>query len=205
VAALVDEAHDAGAFTLVDAVQAPGQTPLDVREWGADAVAAAGHKWLLGLWGAGFLYVDADVASRLTPRTVGYRSVTTPTADRPTFASGARRFEVGSASPAPHVALREAIEAIEDVGIETIESRIQTLVDRLTAGVPDDRLYSPTIPESGLVTIDVDDPPGTVARLRDAGIIIRGLPHPEAIRVSVHAVNTAEEVDRLVTALEPEW
>jgi selenocysteine lyase/cysteine desulfurase len=202
---LVDEAHDAGAFALVDAVQVPGQTALDVTGWGADAVAAAGHKWLLGLWGGGFLYVDGDVASRMTPRAVGYRSVETPTADRPTFATGARRFEVGSASPTPHVALREAIGAIQDVGVETIESRIRSLVERLTAGVPDDRLYSPKPPESGLVTIDVDDSEATVGRLRDAGIVVRSLPHPEAIRVSVHAVNTAEEIDRLVAALEPEW
>lgn len=49
VADLVDIAHDAGALALVDAVQVPGQLPMDVREWGADVVAAAGQKWLLGL------------------------------------------------------------------------------------------------------------------------------------------------------------
>ena len=45
---LIEVANDAGAFTLVDAVQSPGQVPVDSHEWGADAVAAAGHKWLLG-------------------------------------------------------------------------------------------------------------------------------------------------------------
>ncbi len=205
VAELVDIAHDAGALALVDAVQVPGQLPMDVGEWGADAVAAAGHKWLLGLWGGGFLYVDRDVAAELEPRAVGYRSVETPTADPYEYAAGARRFEVGSANPGPHVALREAIDAIDEVGIERIEDRVYRLAGRLADGVPEDRLYSPAEPESGLVAIDVDDPAATVERLADDGIVLRKLPSPNAIRASVHAVNTATEVDRLLERLEREW
>jgi cysteine desulfurase/selenocysteine lyase len=204
VAELVDIAHEAGAFALVDAVQVPGQLPIDVGEWGADAVAAAGHKWLLGLWGGGFLYVDRQAAGRLLPTTVGYRSVETPTADPYEFAAGARRFEVGSANPAPHVALAEAIEAISEVGVDRIADRIQKLAGRLATGVPDDRLLSPMDPESGLVTVGVDDPEATVGRLASEGIVVRALPTPDAIRVSVHAVNTHAEVERLLDALELE-
>jgi cysteine desulfurase/selenocysteine lyase len=205
VSELVDVAHEAGALALVDAVQVPGQLPLSVEDWGADAVAAAGHKWLLGLWGGGFLYVDRDVAEGLEPRTVGYRSVETPTADAYEFSPGARRFEVGSSNPGPHVALAEAIDAIEEVGVDRIANRIRDLAGRLTDGIPENRLRSPARPESGLVTVDVDDPAATVDRLASEGIVVRALPQPNAIRASVHAVNTELEVDRLVTALEPEW
>jgi len=205
VAELVDIAHEAGAFALVDAVQVPGQLPMDVDEWGADAVAAAGHKWLLGLWGGGFLYVDRRAADSLTPTTVGYRSVETPTADPFEFAVGARRFEVGSANPAPHVALAEAIETIDEVGVERIADRIQQLARQLADGIPADRLLSPEEPESGLVTIAVDDPEATVERLAAEGIVVRALPTPDAVRASVHAVNTGAEVEQLLDALEPEW
>jgi selenocysteine lyase/cysteine desulfurase len=205
VADLVDIAHEAGAFTLVDAVQVPGQLPMDVSAWNADAVAAAGHKWLLGLWGGGFLYAEREAAESLAPRVVGYRSVDTPTADPYEFETGARRFEVGSANPAPHVALAEAIEAIDEVGVDRIADRIQELASQLAAGVPNDRLLSPADPESGLVTIDVDDPEATVERLAADGIVVRALPEPEAIRASVHAVNTRQEVNRLLAALNSEW
>lgn len=201
VAELVDVAHDAGAFALVDAVQVPGQLPIDVAEWGADAVAAAGHKWLLGLWGGGFLYVDRDAAESLQPRTVGYRSVETPTADPFEFAAGARRFEVGSANPAPHVALAEAIETIDAVGVDRIETRIHRLASRLVEQLPAERLLSPATPESGLVTVDVDEPAATVERLAAEGIVVRSLPTPSAVRASIHAVNTASEVDRVADAL----
>jgi selenocysteine lyase/cysteine desulfurase len=205
VAELVEIAHDAGAFALVDAVQVPGQAPVDVTDWGADAVAAAGHKWLLGLWGGGFLYVDDDVVGDLEPRSVGYRSVETPTADPYQYKPGARRFEVGSASPAPHAALGEAIETVTAIGVSRIEDRVRELATRLAEGVPNERLHSPMPPESGLVTIDVDEPAATVERLAEEGIVLRDLPWPDAIRASVHAVNTAEDVDRLVEALEAEW
>ena len=201
VSELVDIAHDAGAFALVDAVQVPGQLPMDVSAWGADAVAAAGHKWLLGLWGGGFLYVDSDVAEQLQPRTIGYRSVETPTADPFAFKSGARRFEVGSANPAPHVALSEAIDTVSAVGVDRIESRIHRLAARLGDQLPADRLLSPTTPESGLVTIDVAEPEATVERLASEGIVIRSLSDPPAVRASIHAVNTETEVDRLADAL----
>ncbi|TKX55398.1 aminotransferase class V-fold PLP-dependent enzyme [Halorubrum sp. SP3] len=205
VADLVEVANDAGAFTLVDAVQSPGQVPMDVHEWGADAVAAAGHKWTLGPWGAGFLYVDRDAAADLAPRAVGYRSVEDPTGEAIEFKPAAGRLEVGTTTAAAHVGLAEALDAIDAVGLDAIESRIESLTDRLKAGVPDDRLLSPRSYESGLVTIDVDDPEATVERLADDDIVVRSLPHPDGVRASVHAVSTEAEIDRLIDALDAEW
>ncbi|WP_233139172.1 aminotransferase class V-fold PLP-dependent enzyme [Halorubrum salipaludis] len=205
VADLVEIADEAGAFTLVDAVQSPGQVAMDVSEWGADAVAAAGHKWLLGPWGSGFLYVDREAAAELAPRAVGYRSVEDPDADEIAFKQGAKRFEVGTTTPAAHAGLVAALDAIDAVGISTIEDRIASLTDRLKDGVPDDRLLSPREYETGLVTVEVDDPEATVERLADEGIVVRSLPHPDAVRASVHAVSTEAEIDRLVDALAAEW
>jgi len=205
VADLVSVANDAGAFTLVDAVQSPGQVPLDVSAWGADAVAAAGHKWVLGPWGAGFLYVDREAAADLAPRAVGYRGVEDPDAAEIEFKQGAPRLEVGTTTAAAHVGLVDALDAIDAVGLDAIESRIETLTDRFKDGVPEDRLLSPREFESGLVTVDVDDPDATVERLAERDIVVRSLPHPEAVRASIHAVSTAEEVDRLVDALAAEW
>ena len=202
---LVEIAHDAGALALVDAVQVPGHVSVDVSSWNADVVAAAGHKWLLGLWGAGFMYVNQQRLDAFEPRTVGYRSVADPTAETVAYHPNASRFEVGSANPAPHVALAEAIRLIENVGLERIEERIQLLARRLIDGIPAERLLSPAEPESGLVTIDVPDPTATVERCHDADVAIRELPYPDAVRASVHAVNTEADIDRLLGLLEPEW
>ncbi|MEF8900449.1 MAG: aminotransferase class V-fold PLP-dependent enzyme [Halovenus sp.] len=199
VAEVVDIAHDAGARVLVDAVQSPGQTPVDVGSWGADFVAASGHKWLLGVWGSGFLYVDEDALGTLAPQRIGYFSVSDP-GGGPRFRPDARRFELGTTAVAPYVALAEAIDTIEAVGLGTIEARIDRLTDRLKEGLSD-RLVSPSDSSSGLVTFSADDPDALVERLADSGIRIRSIPEPHACRVSVHAFNTAGDIDRLLDAL----
>ena len=204
VADLVDIAHDAGAFVLVDAVQSPGQAPVDVPAWGADAVAASGHKWLLGPWGTGILCVDPDAADRLHPAQVTYRSVADPAADAYELAAGARRFERGTASIGPFVGLRESLDLLEDVGMATVRDRIGTLAARLVDRLPDDRVLGPAEPESGLVPVDAADPEATAERLRDRGLMIRDIPDPAAVRASVHAFNTEAEVDRLADALADE-
>jgi selenocysteine lyase/cysteine desulfurase len=200
VGEVVDIAHDAGAQVLVDAVQSVGQHPVDVTEWGADFVAMAGHKWLLGVWGSGFLYVDPEAHDRLRQTRIGYRSVTDPTATDYTYHEGGRRFEVGTTSPAPYVALAEAVETMEAVGLDTVQSHVETLTDRLKAGLGD-RVLSPAEYESGLVTFAADDPEATVERLADEGIVVRSLPHPDAVRASVHVFNTRADVDALLDAL----
>ncbi len=208
VSELVAEAHDAGAYVLVDAVQIPGQTPFDVTEWGADAVAMASHKWMLGVWGAGFLYVDGDVVDGFDPGAIGYRSVEDPEADEYELKSGAARFEVGTTSPAPYAALSASIDLLDDVGLGTVDAHIHDLAERFVDGVPADRLYSPADPESGLVTVRVDDPDLTVDRLREEyGVVVRSLPDPTgAVRASLHVYNTPEDVDRLLTGLrETGW
>jgi selenocysteine lyase/cysteine desulfurase len=193
-------AHEAGARVLVDAVQSPGQMDIDVTEWGADFVAGAGHKWLLGPWGAGFLYVDSDATDALRPRHIGYRSVEDPTGEGYRYHDGARRLEIGTLSPAPYAGLREAVRTVEAIGLPTVESRIESLTDRLKDGLGE-RLVGPTDYESGLVTFAAEDPEETVEALSDAGIVVRSLPYPEAVRASVHAFNSRDDVDALLDAL----
>ncbi|ERG91201.1 MAG: selenocysteine lyase [Haloquadratum walsbyi J07HQW1] len=206
VETLVADAHDAGAFVLVDAVQIPGQRPFDVTKWNADAVAMASHKWMLGLWGGGMLYVDNSVIPDLDPAAIGYRSVVSPGDEESQYElkPGAARFEVGTTNTAPYTALEAAIEVIEDVGTETIQSHINTLATRLSASVPSERLVSPSDPESGLVTVRVDDPQTVVERLNaNHDIVVRTLPDPaDAIRASLHVYNTREDVDALLTGLQ---
>lgn len=200
IAEVVDIARDADCEVLVDAVQSFGQHPVDVEEWGAEYVAGAGHKWLLGPWGAGVLYVTEEVAGGLRPAQVGYRSVEDTAAAEPRFKRGGPRFEVGTTTPAPYVGLEAAIDQIEAVGMGTIEDRVERLTDRLKAGLGD-RLLSPASCESGLVTIRDDDPEATVERLAGDGIFVRTLPNPEAVRASVHVFNTEADVDALLDAL----
>lgn len=201
VSELVDIAHEAECEVLVDAVQSAGQRRVDLDAWGAEYVAGSGHKWLGGPWGSGYLYVREGCGEDLHPAQVCYNSVDDPAAEEYTLKPTAQKFERGTASPAPHVGMAAAVDLFESVGLDTIEARIAALTDRLKQAVPDGQLLSPKRFESGLVTIDVDEPESVVETLAAEEIRIRSLPDPDAIRASVHVFNTEAEVDALVEAL----
>jgi selenocysteine lyase/cysteine desulfurase len=202
---VVGVAHEADCRVLVDAVQSPGQTPVDLASWDADFAVGASHKWLLGPWGAGWLYLNGDRTGGVAPPTASYRSVEDPSAAEPRLKETAARFEVGTTSPAPYVGAVEAMATVEDVGLDRITDRIERLTDRLKAGLGD-LLLSPRGYESGLVTFDApagETPEAFVERAREAGVVVRSLPVPEACRASVHAFNDAADVDALLDLLPP--
>jgi selenocysteine lyase/cysteine desulfurase len=100
-----------------------------------------------------------------------------------------------------------AIDTIESVGFEAIEDRIERLTDRLkerlVAVIGPERLLSPRAFESGLVTFESRDPEALVDRLQTEGIVVRPLPVPDgAVRASIHAFNTAAEIERLSDVIE---
>jgi selenocysteine lyase/cysteine desulfurase len=58
---LAERAHAHGALLLVDAAQIAGWEDIDVRTFGCDLLAFAGHNALQGVWGIGGLYVAPHV------------------------------------------------------------------------------------------------------------------------------------------------
>ena len=60
---------------MVDAIQGLGAFPVDVRACGIDALAADGHKWLLGPEGCGILYINRALQERVEPVEFGWTNV----------------------------------------------------------------------------------------------------------------------------------
>src|SRR5579871_3790576 len=64
-----------GCLYLVDAIQGLGAFPIDVKQCGIHALAADGHKWLLGPEGCGILYIDAELQAQVEPVEFGWTNV----------------------------------------------------------------------------------------------------------------------------------
>lgn len=197
--------HDVLFF--VDAIQGLGVLPLDVSRSPIDFLAADGHKWLLGPEGAGLFYIRRELVERLHPVGVGWHSVI----GAMDFSrldlrlkEHAGRWESGSLNTGGIMALGASLELLLDIGIDAIAARVLELTDYLceraaTAGWP---VFSSRLPaeRSGIVSLSVPADPGRlVRRCREAGIVInqRG----GRLRLSPHAYNTPEEVDRLIATL----
>ncbi|TKC81222.1 aminotransferase class V-fold PLP-dependent enzyme [Trinickia terrae] len=84
MAAISKVVHAAGALLHVDAAQALGKTPIDVKALGIDMMSMSAHK-VYGPKGIGALYVSREAAQRIAPQMHGgghergLRSGTLPT------------------------------------------------------------------------------------------------------------------------------
>ncbi len=127
-----------GVFYFVDAIQGLGAFPLDVKACGIHALAADGHKWLLGPEGWGVLYVDQAVQDQIFPVEFGWTTVKNwaDYASRDmTLRSDAGRYEPGTLNVVGSFGLRASMELLNEFGIERVAGRVMRLAGRLELGL----------------------------------------------------------------------
>jgi cysteine desulfurase / selenocysteine lyase len=195
-------------FFFVDAIQSLGIFPMDVQHLPVDALAADSHKWLLGPEGAGIGYIRRDWANRMRATGVGWNSVVQPlefsTIDF-RLKPHAGKWEGGTLNIAGIVGMGESLRLLLDAGIGAIGERILELTERVceVARKRGCEIFSSrdSGEASGIVSLLTPgrDPKAVMAKCRDAGIIVnvRG----GRLRVSPHAYNTVDEIDRFGESL----
>ncbi len=197
-----------GCFFFVDAIQGLGAYPLDVRKARIDALAADGHKWLVGPEGCGILYIKKDLQDTIEPVEFGW----TNTANYTDYASrdmrlrpDAGRYECGTLNTIGCYGLRAAIELLNEVGVANIASAVDNLAQRVAEGAA--RKGYELLAErkqgtgSGIVSLrkpDVDSRM-VVSELRRKGFITA--PRQGWVRVSPHFYISPEDIDRLLAEL----
>jgi len=210
---IAEVAHAGGALLMLDAIQGLGVFPLDVALTPIDFLAADGHKWMLGPEGAGLLYVRREHLERLRPLNVGWQSVVQGQ-DFSTIALNLRpaasRYEGGSQNMVGFTGLEASLDLLARCGLgprgTAIAERVLAVTDlaceRLSqfgAQIHSDR-SEPC--RSGIVVFDVPGRDPVVLRNRclQRGVAIntRG----GRLRISPHAYNNEEDIDRLIDALQ---
>ena len=127
-----------GCFFFVDAIQGMGAFPIDVRRSHIDALAADGHKWMLGPEGNGVLYVRRERLDEIEPVEFGWTNV----ANYADYSSrdmalrtDAGRYECGTLNTIGCFGQRAALEFLLEIGVDEIERAVTALVDQLNRGV----------------------------------------------------------------------
>jgi selenocysteine lyase/cysteine desulfurase len=197
-----------GALFFVDAIQGLGAFPLDVRKYRIHALAADGHKWMLGPEGCGVLYVQRDVQDSIEPVEFGWTNIagfSDYSCRDMKLRPDAGRYECGTLNTIGIYGLRAAVEFLLEVGIERIASVVQGLGDRVADGAlwRGYQLLSSRTPESGagIVSFRRDDIDSrfVVRKLREEGF--EPAPRQGWVRVSPHFYIDPSEIDRLIEVL----
>jgi cysteine desulfurase/selenocysteine lyase len=206
-----------GAEIFVDGIQALGATPLDAVSLGIDYLACGAHKWLMGVAGAGFLWIRPGRAQALRPHLASWLSHEDAfffltrgpghlRSDRP-IRRDAAGLEGSAASPASQAALLAALEVIAGLGVPAIHDHAQRWLDAAVPGL-EERGFAVTRDPgpagrsafcSARVPADLDGP-----RLRQAmgarGVAL-GLPDG-LLRFAPHWPNAPAEVPGVLAALD---
>ncbi len=207
-----------GAELFVDAIQALGAMSLDAPALGVDYLAGGGHKWLMGLEGAGLLYVRPERVAALRPALAGWLSHEEPVSfltegahhlryDRP-LRREASVFEAGSASVLSAAALEASVGLLQELGVEVVRRHVLAYLDRLEPRLVERGFKSLRAPgeggRSGILSVEPPpgcDGPALRERLSAAGVAV-ALPDG-ALRFAPHWPNDAElEVPRVVEAVD---
>jgi cysteine desulfurase/selenocysteine lyase len=200
--------HRHGCFFFVDAIQGLGAFPLNVRAAHIDALAADGHKWLLGPEGCGILYVRKDAQDSIFPKEFGWTNVAgyNDYASRDmTLRPDAGRYECGTLNTIGCYGLKASIELLLEVGIDQIGRTVQALADRLADGAryKGYQMLGSRTPEnsSGIVSLHKTsvDNRKLVRDLKERGII--AAPRQGWVRFSPHFYISPEEIDRVIEEL----
>ncbi len=208
VEALAELCRRRGILFCIDSIQATGAMPTRPDDLGADFMSADGHKWLMGVEGAGLLYVRRERLNLLDATMTGWIGRVRPfdftDCDQP-LAEAALRFEEGSQNAVGIGALGESIGLILEVGLDEIWRRIEALTARIEEGAR--RLGFETISpradgsRSGIIAIarpglDVDACAKALAERKISIAARRGF-----LRLSPHFYNTAGQIDEFLHVL----
>jgi selenocysteine lyase/cysteine desulfurase len=192
-----------GIRTVVDAAQSFAHIPVDFRQIGCDYLATSFHKWLSGPIGTGMFVIKASRIEETWPLYGTFEEL-----------KGADKFglsNLGTYNSADHVAVNDAIEFHNRLGLARKQRRLQELsrywVDK-AVGIPGFRIHTPMDHPGlgGLTAFSIDGMPveQIEGRLRAEFKIQTRKRTPagfSAIRVSPQVYNTTEELDAFVVAL----
>lgn len=210
VEALGELCRARGLWYCVDAVQAVGSVLVNAPSLQADVVTAHGYKFQLSGFGYAIAYLSDRAISELDVGHVGMRNLQ-ESDGRSLFESGlklyptARRFEPSVPNLPAMLAMRESLELLLEVGLESIDAHNRQLCQRLVDGLTRKGYVVVTSERqgesAGLVCAIKPglDPESIHEHLLSRQIVcaVRG----GKLRFAPHLFNTHDEVEQVIAAL----
>ncbi|AEH54248.1 MULTISPECIES: cysteine desulfurase [Heyndrickxia] len=211
-------AHSRGAYMVVDAAQGAPHMKVDVRDLDCDFLAFSGHK-MCGPTGIGVLYGKKALLEEMEPLEYGGEMIDFVGLYDSTWKELPWKFEGGTPIIAGAIGLGEAIDFLEEIGLDEITAHEQDLSAYCLGQLSELEGITVYGPESaderaGLVTFNLENVhPHDAATILDAeGIAIRAGHHcaqplmkwldvTATARASFYLYNTKEDIDKLVAGI----
>ena len=214
---IIKIAHQNHILCVIDGAQSVPHLPVDVQKLDLDFLTFSGHK-MCGPTGIGVLYVKEDLLPDLKPITYGggMNASFAPNGER-LYHTSPDLYEAGTQHIAGIIGLGEAIQYLEEIGMESIhqyEVELKEYAVKRLKEIPQITIYNEHS-QSGIISFNYE---GIFAQdlaiyLNRSHISIRSGSHCAKIlnqeigikntcRISFYFYNTKEEIDRMIEVLK---
>lgn len=216
---IIEKAHEYGAWVLVDGAQSVPHQNTDVQKLDIDLLVFSSHK-MYGPTGVGILYGKEEILNQLPHYHGGGEMIKEVSMQGSTYAGLPFKYEAGTPNIAGNIVLGTAVDFIKSVGIDTIYTHENFLVNYTITEleqIEGVKIYAKNAPHSGSVSFNLEIDgvhPSDVGMILDKkGIAVRTGHHcaqpvmkhfniPGTVRASYAIYNTLEDVDLLVNGIK---
>jgi selenocysteine lyase/cysteine desulfurase len=201
---IASAAHAAGVHVLLDGAQGTGAFDFRVGDLGCDFYALSGQKWLCGPSGTGALWISPAALAQLREPWPSYYSQNrqhTPAQAWP----GAKRLDATTVSMSALAGVIGALQFHQSrvvAGGLSYAAELAAYARTKLASMPAVELLHASTP-STLVSFRLAgrETVATAAHLEAMGILVRGIPGLDCLRISVGYWNNEVDIDTLIAAL----
>jgi len=197
---IADIAHAHGALLHVDAIQALGMFPVDVRADDMDFLSSGTYKWLLGGFGVAPFYIRQSLLARVPLDRFGAFQVTSQTPDHHfQLYTTARRYDYATLPFAEIYQLGAALAYLDKVGVTRIQEHTLALTRRLEQGLLAQgyKLFTPLSNRASILSFYTTKPASDVRAIFDTAKVDVTVREGH-VRASVALFNNADDLDALL-------
>ncbi len=197
------------SLLFVDASQAAGALPINVKEQQIDLLATVSHKFLLGTRGMGYFYIKDELLDIFEPLAPGWKAAADPFSSfygpEMKLSNTASKFDV-SLAWFPALAEKASLQIIEQAGLNSIYERNDHLANFFI-----EKLGGKDLPFKGfrpsnrstIFSIPIKNEKGMMKHLNARNVIasVRG----GNLRLSIHFYNTEKDIDAIIEIIGDQY
>tara|TARA_B110000196_G_C21146896_1_gene667148 strand:+ start:12 stop:872 length:861 start_codon:yes stop_codon:yes gene_type:complete len=214
---IIQITHQNNIKIMIDGAQAVQHLEIDMKEMDADFYCFSGHK-MYAPTGIGVLYGKKELLEQMPPYQGGGDMIKSVTFEKTTYNDIPQRFEAGTPNISGAIALGEAIEYINQIGISNITKHEDDLLTYATSKlkqIKEVKIIGEAKDKAAVISFVIKGiHPHDIGTIMDShGIAIRAGHHctqpvmdfyniPATARASFAIYNTKKDIDKLVEAIE---
>jgi selenocysteine lyase/cysteine desulfurase len=191
----------------VDGIQGIGAVKIDVTKSKIDFLSSGTQKWLLGMQGLAFIYVDENFQRKMMPANVGWLSVRNAwnlLDYTMNLKTSANVFQGGTLNSFGIYAFNNSLKLFKDFGYDNVQTNVisntKYFNEKLKSiGINPALAYCNDENLAGIVTFKPENPELIFESLEKQKIVCSL--REDLIRFSPHFYNTHQDIDLVINAL----